>query len=180
MARKRERRGPPKEVSEVMESVEQRLDEIHSSDAVIADAQHKQSAAGIPEEELTRTFGKEKAKDIINKSKAGRQKLAESKEVDLDLMFSALKEHKVGPGNAVYSHTSNVTSEECYSIGVTKNNEGFLFIFRNGNAASMKFTPRALEELKWHIDDVLVEMGLRAIDVKSANEHLYRSAPRRS
>lgn len=179
MAKKKARRGPPAKLPEVMETVEQRLEEIHSDEAVIADAQHKQSAAGLP------SAAEPVAEKYTYRRRSGR--LPNPPKVDKDddddngikKLFTALKRHAVGNDTVMYSHTSNVNSKDIYTIGITKSGEGFLFIYDHGDSAMMKFTPKALEELKWRIDDVLVELGLNSIGVKSANEHMFRSSPRR-
>ena len=66
-----------------------------------------------------------------------------------------------------------------YTIGMLDKDVGILMIVDKDNASVMKFTPRQLEELKFHIDDVLVEMGLNAINVMSANDHVWKTSPRR-
>ena len=94
--------------------------------------------------------------------------------------FHAFKRHGLN-GKLKYSHTSNLADEidSSYTIGMLDKDVGILMIVDKDSASVMKFTPRQLEELKFHIDDVLVEMGLNAINVMSANDHVWKTSPRR-
>lgn len=159
----------------IHEAINNRLEEIHSSEAVIADVQHKQSAAGIDPPSESEAIKPLKQK----RKKVEEQAAITYNEFKTDFM-DAWKRHGISDGNTITSYTSNVFDETgLYTIGVNKNNQPYLFLFDHGKSAMMVFTPASLQQLQWHIDDVLVEVGLTAIGVKSANGHLFKSEPKR-
>lgn len=175
------KKPPVKSLEEVMESVDNRLNEIHSSDAVIANAEEKLEALGIDKHE-------EEAIAMANSGKAEKQssprkkQSKETKDDDLDEFgnfVKAQKRHGIH-SKIQYASTSNIAgTKDIYMVGLTKDNDAFMFIYDHGHSAMMKFGPKSLEELKWQIDDVLVEMGLNSIGVRSENEHRWRSSQRR-
>jgi hypothetical protein len=178
---KKKKKPPVKSLEEVMESVDNRLNEIHSSDAVIANAEEKLEALGIDKHE-------EEAIAMANSGKAEKQpsprkkQSKETKDDDLDEFgnfVEAQKRHGIH-SKIQYASTSNIAgTKDIYMVGLTKDNDAFMFIYDHGHSAMMKFGPKSLEELKWQIDDVLVEMGLNSIGVRSENEHRWRSSQRR-
>ncbi len=100
-------------------------------------------------------------------------------QVKFDFM-AAWKRHGKGPQDILNSYTSNVLDKNgLYTIGIDKNNKPYLFLYDHGNSAMMMFTPESLQQLQWQIDDLLVELGLNAIGVKSANEHMFKTEPKR-
>lgn len=189
MANKKKRQPVVSEpdLEPITEAINNRLEEIHSSEAVIADVQHKQSAAGIdpPSEPETPESPSSKYKY----TKAGRRIKAEKQSVleyqasqfKIDF-FAAWERHGISPrnGDVLTAYTSNVLDDHgLYTIGINKDNQPYLFLYDHGNSAMMMFTPKSLQQLQWQIDDLLVEVGLNTIGVKSANEHMFRSEPKR-
>lgn len=186
------KKPPVKSLEEVMESVDNRLNEIHSSDAVIANAEEKLEALGIDkhEEEAiamanssnTEQQSVPRERDWRVPKSSAKKQSKETKDDDLDEFgnfVEAQKRHGIH-SKIQYATTSNISgTKDIYMVGLTKENDAFLFIYDHGHSAMMKFGPKSLEELKWHIDDVLVEMGLNSIGVRSQNEHKWRTSERR-
>jgi len=177
----KKKKPPVKSFEEVMESVDNRLNEIHSSDAVIANAEEKLEALGIDkheEEAIAMANSNKKEKQSSPRKKQSK----ETKDDDLDEFgnfIEAQKRHGIH-SKIQYASTSNIAgTKDIYMVGLTKDNDAFMFIYDHGHSAMMKFGPKSLEELKWQIDDVLVEMGLNSIGVRSENEHKWRSSQRR-
>jgi len=155
-----------------MDMVEDKLDEINSNPDVIKDNQAKLESITQHEDEAI-----DMANSAANTNKRRRRTESSDEPNCLDIV-GAWKRH--GLLNPLFAHTSNVfKTKTAYTIGCSDGESAFLMIQDEKEIALMKFTPRALEELKWRIDDVLVEMGLAAINVKSASDHLWRSSPQR-
>ena len=102
-------------------------------------------------------------------------------EKGLDLWLSAYKRHGLTGGKLKFSHTSNLADDinQSYTLGCVDSNTAIVMLIDGENSSLMHFTPRQLEELKFRIDDVLVEMGLISINVMSANDHVWKTSPRR-
>lgn len=171
----------------ITEAINSRLEEIHSSKTVIADAQHKQSAAGIdpPPESDTQQPSTRKLSFTKNKRsvKTKKESITEYQASQFKTdFFAAWERHGIAPknGEVLTAYTSNVLDDNgLYTIGINKNNQPYLFLYDHGNSAMMMFTPKSLQQLQWQIDDLLVEVGLNAIGVTSANEHIFKSEPKR-
>jgi hypothetical protein len=184
MAKKRRRTVAPqyvptgaiKSFEDIKETIDNRLDEIHSDEAVVANAKEKQEAVGVssPSEAAKRLLEAEK--------RARRRKPVKEKDDDSDCFaefMAAQKRHGLD-GKIQRGITSNIRgTKDIYMIGLDTTGQAFIFIYDHGHSAMMPFGPKALEELKWHIDEILVEMGLQSIGVTSENEHKWSSAKRR-
>jgi len=186
MAKKRRRTVAPqyvptgalKSFEDVKETIENRLDEIHSDEAVVANAKEKQEAIGVSPEPPS-----EAAMRYLEAEKRSRKrkpvKKAEEDFDDFANFIAAQKRHGIH-GKIQRGITSNITgTKDMYMIGLDTQGQAFIFIYDHGHSAMMPFGPKALEELKWNIDEILVEMGLQSIGVASENEHKWSSASRR-
>lgn len=96
-------------------------------------------------------------------------------------VIGAWERHGLLGKNILYAHSSSITRDvdQVYTIGCKDSETAFVLINDGKQESLMFFSPTALEELKWRIDDVLVEMGLASVGVASANEHVWKSSPRR-
>lgn len=186
MAKKRRRTVAPqyvptgalKSFEDVKETIENRLDEIHSDEAVVANAKEKQEAIGVSPEPPS-----EAAMRYLEAEKRSRKrkpvKKAEEDFDDFANFIAAQKRHGIH-GKIQRGITSNIKgTQDMYMIGLDTEGQAFIFIYDHGHSAMMPFGPKALEELKWKIDEILVEMGLQSIGVASENEHKWSSASRR-
>ena len=200
MAKKRRRTVAPqyeptgalKSFEDVKETIVNRLDEIHSDEAVIANAEEKQQAMGVKDidthikeaiELANSSRTSEASKRYLEAEKASRKRKPVKKaEDDLDEFanfVAAQKRHGIH-GSIQRGITSNIKgTKDMYMIGLDTQGQAFIFIYDHGHSAMMPFGPKALEELKWKIDEILVEMGLQSIGVASENEHKWSSASRR-
>lgn len=190
MAKKRRRTVAPQYVptgaissfDNIKETIDNRLDEIHSDETVIANAEQKQEAVGV--ESLDPKI--QEAIDLANSAPKGRSRKPKAEKITEDESFddfgnfiAAQKRHGIY-GKIQRGITSNITgTKDMYMIGLDKSGQAFIFIYDHGHSAMMPFGPKSLEELKWKIDEILVEMGLQAIGVASENEHRWSSAQRR-
>jgi hypothetical protein len=200
MAKKRRRTVAPQYVptgaissfENLKDTIDNRLEEIHSDEAVIANAEEKQAAMGVDNLD---THIKE-AVDLANSAppseaamryleaekRSRKRKPVKKAEEDFDdfaNFIAAQKRHGIH-GKIQRGITSNIKgTQDMYMIGLDTEGQAFIFIYDHGHSAMMPFGPKALEELKWKIDEILVEMGLQSIGVASENEHKWSSASRR-
>ena len=200
MAKKRRRTVAPqyvptgaiKSFEDIKETIDNRLDEIHSDEAVIANAEEKKEAMGVKDIDThiqeaidlaNSAPPSEAAMRYLEAEKRSRKrkpvKKAEEDFDDFANFIAAQKRHGIH-GKIQRGITSNITgTKDMYMIGLDTQGQAFIFIYDHGHSAMMPFGPKALEELKWKIDEILVEMGLQSIGVASENEHKWSSASRR-
>ena len=200
MAKKRRRTVAPqyvptgaiKSFEDIKETIDNRLDEIHSDEAVIANAEEKKEAMGVKDIDThiqeaidlaNSAPPSEAAMRYLEAEKRSRKrkpvKKAEDNLDEFANFIEAQKRHGIF-GKIQRGITSNVSgTKDMYMIGLDTQGQAFIFIYDHGHSAMMPFGPKALEELKWKIDEILVEMGLQSIGVASENEHKWSSASRR-
>ncbi len=93
-------------------------------------------------------------------------------------LMDAFKRHKL-LAEGQYTISSDLTRKESgYILGCKTDNTAFLVVQDFDTSCLVRLDAKDLERLKFHIDDVLVEMGLTAIGVKSENAHMWRTSKR--
>ena len=184
--------GAIKSFEDIKETIDNRLDEIHSDEAVIANAEEKKEAMGVKDIDThiqeaidlaNSAPPSEAAMRYLEAEKRSRKrkpvKKAEEDFDDFANFIAAQKRHGIH-GKIQRGITSNIKgTQDMYMIGLDTEGQAFIFIYDHGHSAMMPFGPKALEELKWKIDEILVEMELQSIGVASENEHKWSSASRR-
>lgn len=156
----------PRKVNEL---IAEELEEINSNPEVIKDSKAKLD--NVPEVKL----------DPLTKHEDEAIKLANSNTNKRDSyhpLMEAFKRHKL-LAEGQYTISSDLMRKESgYILGCKTDNTAFLVVQDFDTSCLVRLDVKDLEKLKFHIDDVLVEMGLTAIGVKSENAHMWRSAKR--
>lgn len=156
----------------VTELITEELEEINSNPEVIKDSKAKLDT--VPEIES----------DPVTKHEDEAIKLANSntnKRGSRDSyhpLMEAFQRHKL-LAEGQYTISSDLLRKESgYILGCKTDNTAFLVVQDFDTSCLVRLDVKDLEKLKFHIDDVLVEMGLTAIGVKSENAHMWRTAKR--
>lgn len=159
----------PRKVNEL---IAEELEEINSNPEVIKDSKAKLD--NVPEVELDPVTKHEDEAIKLANSNTNKARSRDSYAPLLD----AFQRHKL-LADGQYTISSDLTRKESgYILGCKTDNTAFLVVQDFDTSCLVRLDVKDLEKLKFHIDDVLVEMGLTAIGVKSENAHMWRSAKR--
>jgi hypothetical protein len=164
----------PRKVNEL---IAEELEEINSNPDVIKDSKAKLDT--VPEVKADSVT--KKVKTSLTKHEDEAIKLANSgtnKRDSYAPLLDAFQRHKL-LAEGQYTISSDLMRKESgYILGCKTDNTAFLVVQDFDTSCLVRLDVKDLEKLKFHIDDVLVEMGLTAIGVKSENAHMWRTAKR--
>jgi predicted nucleic acid-binding Zn-ribbon protein len=154
----------------VTELIKEELEEINSNPEVIKDSKAKLDT--VPEIESDPvTKHEDEAIKLANTNKRGSRD-------SYHPLMEAFQRHKL-LAEGQYTVSSDLLRKESgYILGCKTDNTAFLVVQDFDTSCLVRLDVKDLEKLKFHIDDVLVEMGLTAIGVKSENAHMWRTAKR--
>ncbi len=165
----------PRKVNEL---IAEELEEINSNPEVIKDSKAKLDT--VPEVKSNPATKKVKTSPLT-KHEDEAIKLANSSTNKRDSyapLLDAFQRHKL-LAEGQYTISSDLMRKESgYILGCKTDNTAFLVVQDFDTSCLVRLDVKDLEKLKFHIDDVLVEMGLTAIGVKSENAHMWRTAKR--
>ena len=158
--------------SKVNELIAEELKDINSNPDVIKDSKAKLDT--VPEVESDPVTKHED--EAINLANSNTNK-TRSKDTYHPLLDAFTRHKLLAEGQ--YTISSDLCRKESgYILGCKADNTAFLVVQDFDTSCLVRLDVKDLEKLKFHIDDVLVEMGLTAIGVKSENAHMWRSAKR--
>lgn len=166
------KKSTPK-TAKVNDLINEELDSINSSEQVTNDSKAKLNQ--IPAKSKLDEH-EDEAVALAN-SGANTNK-ARSKDSSYTPLLDAFTRHKL-LAEGQYTISSDLCRKESgYILGCKADNTAFLVVQDFDTSCLVRLDVKDLEKLKFHIDDVLVEMGLTAIGVKSENAHMWRTAKR--
>lgn len=158
--------------SKVNELIAEELEDINSNPDVIKDSKAKLDT--VPEVESDPVT---KHEDEAIKLANSNTNKARSKDSYTPLLDAFTRHKLLAEGQ--YTISSDLCRKESgYILGCKADNTAFLVVQDFDTSCLVRLDVKDLEKLKFHIDDVLVEMGLTAIGVKSENAHMWRTAKR--